>query len=101
MQIDLNAARGKTEPNRFVLQSRALFNRALVKEVAKDPTIVIPTIQEVTYEACKEFLQTNNTVLWQTFNISSPKGLEDAAQWLKSTVDELYAFVFGQGSNGD
>lgn len=84
----------QNKQNQFVLQSRALWNRMLVKEIANNPTVVIPTLQEVTLEQCKEYILQFHSTMWATFNVGDAKGLEKAANWLQTTINDVYTFVF-------
>lgn len=101
MGIKLEVFPERSQENTFVLQNRAIFNKMIVKTIAENPTVVLPTLQEVTVEECKEFLKSFHAVMWSTFSLQDGEGIEKAALWLQSTVNQLFAFVYKTQSGDD
>jgi len=90
-----------TGADRFVLQSRALFNKKLVHEIAQNPTVVIPTLREVTVEECKEYIREQHVSIWGPTIISGEDDLEKAATWFQGQVTKLFAHLYGNELRGN
>jgi hypothetical protein len=87
-----------TGADKFVLQSRALFNKKLVHEIAKNPTVVIPTLREVTVEECKSYIKSRQVSIWGPHIISGEDDLEKAARWFQREITNFYAHLLGDES---
>ena len=97
MELKVNLPR-VDDTDKFVLQTRAIWNKMIVKEIANNPTVLIPTLKEVTFEACKEYIRSRKVSIWGPTIISSEDDLDKAASWFQKQVNNLYGFILRQGN---
>jgi len=58
-------------------------------------------LDEVSIDDIKRFITTKHAILWQSWFVTDPKGLEDAARWVQNLLNELYAGISGIESGGN
>lgn len=68
------------------------INRAIMTQLEINPRTRLVNLDELSIDEIKNYLRTLHVVLFLNWTISDPKGLEDAAQWIKGFLDKLYAF---------
>ena len=55
-------------------------------------------IDKVSIDEIKKYIKSKQCILWQNWYVTDPKGLEDAANWIKSLLNELYSGIYGDKS---
>lgn len=58
-------------------------------------------LDKVSIYDIKKYIRSKHSILWQNWYVTDPKGLEKAAEWVKSLLSELHAGLSGIESGGN
>ena len=72
------------------------LNKAILKTLSTNPTARILNLDELRIDELKKFLQEKHSILWANWSVISEDSLEQAAEWFKVQIDNLYSYISSQ-----